>query len=67
MLAGGGPAAGCGVAGAALAVLPGVPRHGRGGEEEESEGCHGDCREQTGQPQLQSDTGGWGTTGSGDQ
>ena len=67
MLAGSGAAAGGGVAGAALAVLPGVPRHGRGGEEEESEGCHGDCREQTGQPQLQSDTGDWITTGSGDQ
>ena len=49
MFAGGGPAAGGGVAGAALAVLPGVPRHGHGGEEEEREGCHGDCRVQTGQ------------------
>ena len=48
MFAGGGPAAGGGVAGAALAVLPGVPRHGHGGEEEEREGCHGDCRVQTG-------------------
>ena len=67
MLAGGGPAAGGGVAGAALAVLPGVPRHGHGGEEEEREGCHGDCRVQTGQLQPQSDTGGWITTGSGHQ
>ena len=49
MLAGGGPAAGGGVAGAALAVLPGVLRQGHGGEEEEREGCHGDCRVQTGQ------------------
>ena len=53
MFAGGGPAAGGGVAGAALAVLPGVPRQGHGGEEEEREGCHGDCRVQTGQPQLE--------------
>ena len=67
MLAGGGPAAGGGVAGAALAVLPGVLRHGHGGEEEEREGCHGDCRVQTGQLQPQSDTGGWITTGSGHQ
>ena len=67
MLAGGGPAAGGGVAGAALAVLPGVPRQGHGGEEEEREGCHGDCRVQTGQLQPQSDTGGWITTGSGHQ